>query len=100
MPTLLLWLLALPLGTAVLVAGLGSARACAVRWFSLLCAIACLVLAVLIAANCAGPRWQQPAPEATTVEFKPEMVTRWNVVPLGESSGIQFYVGIDGLNVW
>jgi NADH-quinone oxidoreductase subunit M len=107
LPTLLLWLLALPLATAVVVALLGSARAAAVRRLSLACTVVCFALAVAIAiAFASSERVRAGAgPEAdAALMFKPELSTRWDLLPLGPVNGnpsvIQFYVGVDGLNVW
>jgi NADH-quinone oxidoreductase subunit M len=126
MPTLLLCLLALPLAAAVAVALLGAwghspegppRTAGAIRWLSLLTTLACAALAVVVTVEYASaPR----GPDDVKAEFKPRMVpgapegegqdrhsTTWDVLRLGapgsaggKAPAIQFYVGIDGLNVW
>src|SRR5262249_6135229 len=85
-------------------------RANAVRWVSLLATIAGLVLAAVVAFSyCRQP----PPADVTPKTFQPVFVpgstaddphhTTWNMVQLGLTPGsgpIQFYLGIDGLNVW
>jgi NADH-quinone oxidoreductase subunit M len=124
MPTLLLCLLALPLATAVVVALIGSAhrpvgsREAAhrtIRWLSLACTLVCLVLAiVLVAGFIAAPEHQAHEQGPGTESFRPLFVpgaggnshaTTWNLITLGapddnSAPAIQFYVGLDGLNVW
>lgn len=111
MPELLLVLLALPLGTAIAVALLGSGRAQAVRWLSLASTLASLLLATIIAIQFAIPRVQEPPAVATKgpMTFGAEWIkfkTQENLLPLHSTangavdSAIQFYVGIDGMNVW
>src|SRR5579872_5927884 len=106
MSNVLLWLLFLPLATAVVVALLGK-RADAVRWLSLAATVVCLALAVAVAIDFANtPRIQR---DDTT--FQPRLETRWELLRLqgvAETTGttlsdrgtIQFYIGIDGLNIW
>jgi NADH-quinone oxidoreductase subunit M len=109
MPTLLCCLLALPLASAVMVALLGPRQGQAIRWISLACTVVCLVLAITVSVHfvqLSGLRGQPSPGEGLT--FQPEMVpgdpgdkhvTTWTLVPVG-ATGIQFYIGIDGLNVW
>jgi NADH-quinone oxidoreductase subunit M len=112
MPELLLLLLALPLVTAIVVALLGPDRAPAVRWISLISVLASLLLATIISIQFAIPRVQE-MPSATMMHrpltFHSDWIkfkTRENLLPLHTAangtvdSAIQFYVGIDGLNVW
>jgi NADH-quinone oxidoreductase subunit M len=117
MPTLLLLMLVLPLAGAVAAAVLGPNRGEAVRWTSLLATVASLALAVVLAVNFAS----LPRPEGKRT-FLPEFVpgapgliadtpgdptkthadphaTSWDLLPLGRGA-IQFFVGIDGLNIW
>src|SRR5262249_52757695 len=112
-----LLMLVIPLVGAIVAAALGPSRGEAVRWTSLLATVASLVLAAVLAYNFAS----LPRPEGKRT-FLPEFVPRapgviagdpgdptathedphgtsWNVLPLGRGA-IQFYVGIDGLNVW
>src|SRR4051812_20713687 len=131
MPTLVLCLLFLPLATAVVVALLGTGerseaappphgegegghtharpfgRADLIRWLSLASTLACLVLALIVAVTFAGPRVRaggEEPPAGQLLTFHPEMVTRWDLLPLralgGGEATIQFYLGVDGLNVW
>jgi NADH-quinone oxidoreductase subunit M len=105
---LVLWLLFLPLATAVAVALLGSGRAAAVRGLSLASTIVCLALAIVVAVNFAEHQARAHAADPSTpppVEFQPdpETVTRWDLLPLQtgpNGSRVEFYLGIDGLNVW
>jgi NADH-quinone oxidoreductase subunit M len=100
MSVILLYLLALPLLTAVLVAVRGPNNGPSIRWLSLASTVASLVLAVIITAHfMSEPR---PTPSEGLPTFQPDAqtVVQTTVVPLQGRSGIQFYVGIDGLNVW
>jgi len=106
MPELLLLLLALPLVSAIVVALLGPGRAPTVRWISLASVLLSLLLATIISIQFAIPRVYE-ASSGTTREgvhtFQPDWIkfkTRENLLPLSADSAIQFYVGIDGLNVW
>src|SRR5690349_20590416 len=106
MPELLLLLLALPLLTAIGSALLGPGRAQAVRWLSLGSTLASLLAAVILTIQFAIPRVHEEKAVKGPLTFQPQMETRINLLPLhtdskGEvDSAIQFYVGIDGLNVW
>jgi NADH-quinone oxidoreductase subunit M len=118
LPTLLLCLLVLPLAGAfaVVVIGAAGARAegsahRAIRWVSLATTAACLVLAAVVAwAYATTPRAVPAGRDAAPAEFFPEMVpgatgksphaTTWDLLTFGPSSAVQFYVGVDGLNVW
>jgi NADH-quinone oxidoreductase subunit M len=109
MPQLLLLLLVLPLATAIGVALLGPRRGPAVRWLSLVSTLVSLLLAAIITIQFAGARVETSgaaAPVKAARTFRPEMETRVNLLPLHATSdgkvdsAIQFYVGIDGLNVW
>jgi NADH-quinone oxidoreductase subunit M len=113
MAELLLLLLVLPLATTIVVALLGPGRACAVRWISLASTLASLLFAVILAIQFAIPRvYEGPAVVTTKgpLTFQPSFVpgstpetphrTTWDLLPLSTHSAIQFYVGLDGLNVW
>ncbi len=112
MPELLLLLLALPLVTAIVVALLGPGRAPTVRWISLASVLLSLLLATIISIQFAVERaWEQPSVDAAKgpLTFHSDWIkykTQENLLPLHTSangtvdSAIQFYVGIDGLNVW
>src|SRR5262249_40597728 len=105
MSFLLLILLLVPLGTAVVVAFLGPHRQGAVAALSLtatvVCAILALIVAVTFAAEAGGPResdaLSRPGEMPT---FRPAYVTRFDLLSLGPPGCIQFYIGLDGLNVW
>src|SRR5262245_37979825 len=102
---LLLVLLAVPLAAAAVVALLGARRGEAVRRVSLAATLVDLLLAVILAANYAA----MPRAEGQPLTFRPEVVpgasaadphaTTWDIVPFGPGSA-QFYLGLDGLNVW
>jgi NADH-quinone oxidoreductase subunit M len=99
-PTLLILLLAVPAVAAVGAAALGPANRSAVRNVSLLAVLLNLMLTVLILIP-AIPLLQARPDGATT--FQAAYATRLNVLPLGSGGGasaIQFYIGLDGLNVW
>ncbi len=110
MSGLFLLLLALPLGTAVASALLGSGRAVAVRWLSLASSLASLLLATILSVQFAAARLDQTPTDAKSPSTFPDewikFSTRTNLLPLHTTangtvdSAIQFYVGIDGLNVW
>jgi NADH-quinone oxidoreductase subunit M len=116
--TLLVLLLAVPFAGAVVVAALGPRRLDAVRWASLGVTLFGLAAAVVVAV--AFARLPDHSPDET---FAPEFVpgapaedvrhaTTWDVLPLGAAPlalpdqpaprppAVQFFVGIDGLNVW
>jgi NADH-quinone oxidoreductase subunit M len=102
MPTLLLYLLILPLATAVLVAALGPARGDIIRRVSLISTLGSLALAAILAIDFAS---QGREDRAGPPGFAPSMVTRWDLLPMQGSPGeegaaIQFYIGVDGLNIW
>lgn len=115
----LLILLFLPLVAGIIVAALGSARRDAIRWISLLTSLVVLLLALTMA-----ERFTRLADSRSRVEkeqagdsvptFRPEFVpgarsdnprspdhhrTSWDLLNLGPGT-VQFYIGLDGLNVW
>jgi len=124
----LLTLLALPLVAGIVVGMLGPRRANAVRWISAGVAFVTLFLALLVTGRfmhlhvkhsqeIASVRVDVPNRMPT---FRPEFVpgspgiqrdgdgrvtgrnpwgTSWDLLPLG-SGAVQFYIGLDGLNVW
>jgi NADH-quinone oxidoreductase subunit M len=105
-------LLALPAAAAVVIALLGPGRGRAIRWISLAATVAMLVFAVILTAGFLEIRKQHPLKTSgeTVATFRPEIVpgateqaphqTTWDLIPFGERGAIQFYVGLDGLNVW
>lgn len=100
-------LLCLPLAAAVVVASLGPRRGDLVRWISLGASVLELVLALILAGRFMA--YEHAADLRKLPTFTPEFVpgsttaqphqTQWDVVRLGNGA-IQFYVGVDGLNVW
>jgi NADH-quinone oxidoreductase subunit M len=117
---LLVLLLLVPFAGAIAVALCGTGRAALVRQLSLTVTVLDLLLALIVAAGFLTARGEQPLPRHSTT-FRPEVVpgaasdkpneTTWNLIEfapaLGERQGsriilrpIQFYLGLDGLNVW
>jgi NADH-quinone oxidoreductase subunit M len=124
----LLVLLWLPLVAGIVVGFLGPHRAALVRWISLAVTGIALVLALILAARLMALNDQRAEqvskdkhPQSKNLPtFRPEFVpgspalvregghltgdtdpygTSWNMLPLGQGA-IQFYIGLDGLNVW
>jgi NADH-quinone oxidoreductase subunit M len=105
-------LIALPLLGAIVVAAMGPARGPAVRAVSVGVAVICLAFALLLAWEfMALDRAGQPATPGAdgrlaftprfvpgSTEARPESTT-WDVLPLG-AAAVQFYIGVDGLNIW
>src|SRR5262249_37234917 len=105
-----LLMLAAPLVVAIGVAALGSRNGDAIRWLSLAATVFSLVLALFVAVHFASEKAADPgALSGPTATFQPEMVPgataadrhspRCNVLPVGLGV-VQFYIGIDCLNVW
>jgi NADH-quinone oxidoreductase subunit M len=113
----LLCLLALPLAAAIVVALLGPRRKEAVRWISLAATCTSLFLALLLAwrfmnlPRQAPDHSQHPTFQPVFVPGSPGIVrnfqgevsdpyaTSWDMMTLGRGA-IQFYIGLDGLNLW
>jgi NADH-quinone oxidoreductase subunit M len=105
---LLLGLLILPLAGAVVVAAMGPALGTAVRYVSVGVSVACLVMALVLAGRFMILDRGGRLPSGS-MTFMPEFVpgstpgrphgTTWELLSLGRGS-IQFYVGVDGLNLW
>lgn len=114
---LLIVLLFLPLAGGILVASMGPGRAGQVRWTSAAVSVITLALALFLAVRfMQTERTPVPTPgsnlKAPVLTFQPEFVpgsdqtskvgphaTGWELIPLGQGA-IQFYIGLDGLNVW
>jgi NADH-quinone oxidoreductase subunit M len=104
---IVLTLLGLPLVAAFFVASLGPARAEVVRWVSLLVGLVELVLALVLAHR--FMILDRGAIASALPTFTPEFVpgssaadphhTHWALLQLGRGA-VQFYIGVDGLNVW
>src|SRR5262249_5008370 len=85
----------------------------AVRWISLLASIASVVLSLILAGRFmaleTSGKHPAPARDAAAITFSPEFVpgstsadphnTSWTMLNLG-SGKIQFFLGVDGLNIW
>jgi NADH-quinone oxidoreductase subunit M len=98
MAILVLLILAIPLAAAMIVAVLGPGRGSAIRRISLAATAVNFLFALILA--CGFSASQKDGEETGT--FRPEFVTSWDLLRFGSSPGaaIQFYVGLDGLNVW
>jgi NADH-quinone oxidoreductase subunit M len=111
LPGLLIALLVVPAVGAALAGALGPGRGDLIRRLSLLATLVTLALAAaLAAAFMTLPRTSfADAPRTFLVTFQPEFVagadeihperTTWDLLRLGPGA-VQFYVGLDGLNVW
>jgi NADH-quinone oxidoreductase subunit M len=116
---LLIILLVLPFAGAILVALCGAGRAALVRQLSLAITVLDLLLALIVAAGFLSARAEHPLPVApdALATFHPEIVpgaaahaadkTTWTIIDFGASTDprlelrpIQFFIGLDGLNVW
>lgn len=94
----LLWcLLLIPLWAAIFVAALGPNRRTLVRWISLGATLLCGTISVSLAVYYVADHATAMAPLATT--FDPAYVTRIDLLQVGNSA-IQFFIGLDGLNLW
>lgn len=110
MSSLLIVLLFLPLLGALIVALLGSKRAEAVRWVALTTTLACLAVAIAVTVTWATER-AASSPDLTET-FQPLYETRFDLLqfrpaipgvdgaPGVPASSIQFFIGLDGINVW
>jgi NADH-quinone oxidoreductase subunit M len=110
--TLVLLLLIIPAAGAVAAWLLGRERAGAVRGLSLVATVAMLVLACLIAVGFMTLRAGQTELPAVAgrATFQPEFVpgagkddphrTTWNMVTVGSAGAVQFFLGVDGINLW
>ncbi len=94
MPEILWLLLLLPLAAGVLSAVLGPARVPAIRWLCLAATLVTAVLSLVVAVDYASL-----AGEGPPSTFQPAYATRVDLLPLGPGA-VQFFIGIDGLNVW
>jgi NADH-quinone oxidoreductase subunit M len=97
--------LAVPAVGAVLAAALGPRRGALVRWVALAATLVSLALvAVLTVAFAAGaPGIPVSSLHSTHQTFEPLIEVRHDMLRLRNGAGgaaIQFYVGLDGLNVW
>jgi NADH-quinone oxidoreductase subunit M len=121
---MMLGLLGLPLAAGIVVALLGPGRGPLIRWISAGAAFAILFMAMFLTGRLMHLHLTHAdeinAVRAGTPTFRPVFVpgapgvrkdeqgkvrgedpyaTSWDVLPLGTGS-VQFYIGLDGLNVW
>ena len=105
MPTLLVLLLVIPLAAAVAAALLGARRPEAVRQVSLAATLASLALAVVVAVQFVDLTRREPVDDKAHT-FQPRMVVQCDLLTLHQANAerpaasIQFYLGVDGLNLW
>lgn len=99
MALLLIVLLFLPLAGAIVVACLGSKRADTVRWTALGTTVITLVLAIVVTVQWSGDRLRG-ATVPVEGTFKPAYVTQEPLLEVRPGSAVQFYIGLDGMNVW
>jgi NADH-quinone oxidoreductase subunit M len=93
----LVLLLLVPLAAAIISALLGPGRAIQIRWVCLGATLFALGLALAAAYDYSiSPPVVRPSESLT---FHPAYETRFNLLQMGEGK-IQFYIGLDGLNVW
>jgi len=108
-------LLAIPIGGAIVAALMGAQRGKSIRRVSLAATLSALALSIIIAWNyaesVAHAGSSRPRTDAPTT-FLPQMVpgadtsgdpsvTTWDLLSIGPNgAAVQFYVGIDGMNVW
>lgn len=106
----LLWLLTLPLLAAIVVAMLGPNRGPLIRAISLGASIMVFVLAAVLAGRFMSLNRPLVLPQSGRLPtFTPEFVpgstalephvTTWDLFSVGSGS-VQFYLGVDGLNLW
>ncbi len=105
MQTVVLCLLAIPVIGAAIVAALGPSRVALNRVIALFTTTVALALAVMLAVNFCEQQSTLELPQAgssTPSTFAPSFATTHELLRLGSGpeESIQFYVGIDGLNVW
>ncbi|MFO0866004.1 MAG: NADH-quinone oxidoreductase subunit M [Gemmataceae bacterium] len=103
-------LVALPIAAAIAIASLGSQRAAQARMAALGVSLVGLVLSAILAWQFHQHRLEHPPTISATPTFAPEMVpgadannphkTTWNILELGTKGAVQFYLGLDGLNIW
>src|SRR5262245_34397166 len=112
--TMMLALLALPAGAAVVVACLGPRRGAIIRWLCLGVTIVTVLLTFALAFEfLVGTRNVTPAAAGAVdkvVTCQPELVpgadradrhkTTWTLIDFGALGAVQFYIGLDGINLW
>lgn len=103
-------LITVPAAAAIVVAALGAGRAQLIRWLSLGATLVGLGLAAAISLEFVGLRGASAPAKQAAPTFAPEFVpgadartphrTTWNIIEFGGRGAIQFYLGIDGMNIW
>src|SRR5437660_1727591 len=115
-PSLLILLLALPAAAAIIVACLGPGRAQLVRQISLGSTVASAVIALVLAL---GFMAERAGHVDLHKKYRPEFVpgatannlreTTWNLIDFSSAAdakagkklgAIQFFIGVDGMNIW
>ncbi len=111
---MLLALLVVPTATAIGVALLGARRVALIRWLCLGVTILNVFLVCALALDyLSGLRRVTPTaavPRDKVATFQPEMVpgadpahphrTTWNLIDFGPLGAVQFFIGLDGINLW
>jgi NADH-quinone oxidoreductase subunit M len=100
-PALLILLVVVPAAAAAVVAALGPDNRPTVRNVSLAAVLINLLITILVLVA-AVPQLQARPDVGTTFQPPEQYFTRVKLLQLGsdESSVIQFFIGLDGLNVW
>lgn len=110
----MLGLLLVPFGAAIVIALLGNKRACEARWIALGATVVGLLFASLLTISFIEERDRHPLEYQKETTFKPIFVpgstaeaphkTTWNLFTFGDPErprgAVQFFIGLDGLNVW
>ncbi|MFO0876668.1 MAG: NADH-quinone oxidoreductase subunit M [Gemmataceae bacterium] len=108
----LLWLLTLPLISAIVVWCLGPNRGPAIRGISFVSSLIVMALAAILVVRYLSLERKalEVLPRSGIATFVPEFVpgstedlphaTTWNLLPVGKDGHIQFFLGVDGLNLW
>ena len=105
MPMLLVLLLVVPLAAAVAVALMGPRRPDAVRRVSLAATLVSLALAAVVAFQFIDLTRREPLDERAHT-FQPRLAVQCDLLTLHQptadrpAASIQFYLGVDGLNLW
>jgi NADH-quinone oxidoreductase subunit M len=100
--TNVLWiLLVIPVAAAILTAALGPRQLVAIRWISLTATLACALLALILAGCFVAfqPAAASAAEPAGLPTFSPSYFIRAPLMQLGPEA-VEFFIGLDGLNVW
>src|SRR5437588_12730804 len=110
MAFLMILLLIVPAAAAGIAACLGPTRAPVIRWLSLGATLATALIATVLAIGLMDMRGDTARDDKSVMTFTPEFVpgadparphaTSWRLLSLGNLGAVQFYLGLDGLNVW